>query len=166
MSSEDPWFRPVDLQLGSDGALYVADFYNRIIGHYEVPLTHPGRDRERGRIWRIVYRGTEQTRAEPRSAGVSPALDARGLINELASANITRRMLAMHALVDNIGKAAIQSLQKALARPVNPFQKAHVLWALQRLEALDQKALASAAKDSDRLVRVHASFERLIQLAS
>ena len=53
--SDDPWFRPVDIKLGPDGALYVADFYNRIIGHYEVPLTHPGRDRERGRIWRIVY---------------------------------------------------------------------------------------------------------------
>ena len=52
--SDDPWFRPVDLQLAPDGALYVADFYNRIIGHYEVPLDHPGRDRERGRIWRIT----------------------------------------------------------------------------------------------------------------
>ncbi|NJM55995.1 MAG: hypothetical protein HC841_08970 [Verrucomicrobiae bacterium] len=40
--SEDPWFRPVDLQIGPDGALYVADFYNKIIGHYEVPLDHPG----------------------------------------------------------------------------------------------------------------------------
>src|SRR6266850_1568106 len=57
LSSDDPWFRPVDLQLGPDGAIYVADFYNRIIGHYEVPLDHPGRDRERGRIWRIVYTG-------------------------------------------------------------------------------------------------------------
>jgi len=54
LTSSDPWFRPVDLQLGPDHALYVADFYNRIIGHYEVPLDHPGRDRERGRIWRIV----------------------------------------------------------------------------------------------------------------
>src|SRR5205823_6583418 len=53
LTSDDPWFRPVDLQLGPDGAIYVADFYNRIIGHYEVPLDHPGRDRERGRIWRI-----------------------------------------------------------------------------------------------------------------
>jgi putative heme-binding domain-containing protein len=57
--SEDNWFRPVDIELGPDGALYVADFYNRIIGHYEVPLTHPGRDRTSGRIWRIVYRGGE-----------------------------------------------------------------------------------------------------------
>ena len=65
--SEDNWFRPVDIELGPDGALYVADFYNRIIGHYEVPLTHPGRDRERGRIWRIVYRGTDgKARPGPR----------------------------------------------------------------------------------------------------
>ena len=58
LTSDDPWFRPVDIKLGPDGALYVADFYNRIIGHYEVPLTHPGRDRERGRVWRIVWKGT------------------------------------------------------------------------------------------------------------
>jgi putative membrane-bound dehydrogenase-like protein len=62
MTTDDGWFRPVNLQLGPDGALYVADFYNKIIGHYEVPLTHPGRDRERGRIWRIVKEGAKKTR--------------------------------------------------------------------------------------------------------
>ncbi|HRH94840.1 MAG TPA: hypothetical protein PLB55_02845, partial [Prosthecobacter sp.] len=46
LTSDDPWFRPVDLQLGPDNALYIADFYNKIIGHYEVPLEHPGRDKE------------------------------------------------------------------------------------------------------------------------
>ncbi len=61
MTSDDSWFRPVDIQLGPDGALYVADFYNKIIGHYEVPLEHPERDRERGRIWRIVYRGDQNS---------------------------------------------------------------------------------------------------------
>ena len=57
--SEDPWFRPVDMQLGPDHALYVADFYNKIIGHYEVDRKHPGRDRERGRIWKIVKEGAK-----------------------------------------------------------------------------------------------------------
>lgn len=57
LTSDDPWFRPVDIQVGPDGALYVCDFYNKIIGHYEVPLTHPGRDRASGRIWRITYSG-------------------------------------------------------------------------------------------------------------
>jgi putative heme-binding domain-containing protein len=53
LTSDDSWFRPVDLRLGPDGWIYIADFYNRIIGHYEVPLTHEGRDRFRGRIWRV-----------------------------------------------------------------------------------------------------------------
>ncbi|HQZ69332.1 MAG TPA: hypothetical protein PLY87_29800, partial [Planctomycetaceae bacterium] len=61
MSSSDPWFRPVDIVAGPDGALYVADFYNRIIGHYEVPLMHPGRDRFRGRIWRVTYGSSPRT---------------------------------------------------------------------------------------------------------
>lgn len=57
LSTTDPWFRPVDIQLGPDGALYVADFYNKVIGHYEVDLKHPGRDRTSGRIWRVVKDG-------------------------------------------------------------------------------------------------------------
>ncbi len=57
LTSDDSWFRPVDLQFGPDGHLYIADFYNKIIGHYEVPLTHPDRDRTSGRIWRIRWTG-------------------------------------------------------------------------------------------------------------
>ncbi len=53
LTTKDPWFRPVDILLAPDGSLYIADFYNKIIGHYEVPLTHPERDRERGRLWRL-----------------------------------------------------------------------------------------------------------------
>ena len=61
LTSDDPWFRPVDLQFGPDGCLYIADFYNKVIGHYEVPLDHPDRDRKSGRIWRIRWTGGGET---------------------------------------------------------------------------------------------------------
>ncbi len=54
--SKDPDFRPVDLQFGPDGALYVVDWYNPIINHGERALRDPLRDHTHGRIWRITYK--------------------------------------------------------------------------------------------------------------
>jgi putative heme-binding domain-containing protein len=94
--SRDRWFRPVDLKLGPDGALYVADFYNRIIGHYEVDLRHPGRDRERGRIWRIVWRGTAQAPAAPPRVPFRDltAASQEELLRLAEHTNLTVRLLA------------------------------------------------------------------------
>jgi putative heme-binding domain-containing protein len=89
ITSDDPWFRPVDLQLGPDNALYIADFYNKIIGHYEVPLDHPDRDKERGRIWRVVKDGTQ---AKPLDF---TAMNPKDIAAELGSPNLTRRHLAL-----------------------------------------------------------------------
>ena len=47
-------FRPIDVQLGPDGALYLADWYNPIIQHGEVDFRDERRDQTRGRIWRIA----------------------------------------------------------------------------------------------------------------
>ncbi len=54
LQSRDPNFRPVDLQFGPDGALYVVDWYNPIINHGERALRDPLRDHTHGRIWRIT----------------------------------------------------------------------------------------------------------------
>ena len=157
LTCDDPWFRPVDVQLGPDGAIYVADFYNRIIGHYEVALDHPGRDRERGRIWRIVYRGREGGRPSSASPFDVSRATAKPLIEALGDPNLTRRMLAMHELVDRIGKPAVAPLKKTLSnRKVSPWQKVHGLWVLYRLGQLDEPTLADAAHDADMQVRVHA----------
>ena len=45
---------PVDVQMGPDGALYVADWYDQVIQHNQIDFRDPRRDHSRGRIWRIV----------------------------------------------------------------------------------------------------------------
>lgn len=49
-----PSFRPVEVIQGPEGAIYVADWFNPIINHYQVSLRHPDRDYSHGRIWRLT----------------------------------------------------------------------------------------------------------------
>ncbi len=50
-------FRPVDVSVGPDGALYACDWFNAVIGHYQASYADPRRDRSHGRIWRIAAKG-------------------------------------------------------------------------------------------------------------
>lgn len=54
---EDGNFRPVDVQFGPDGALYMVDWHNALIGHLQHNLRDPSRDHSHGRIWRVTYKG-------------------------------------------------------------------------------------------------------------
>ena len=67
-SSTDPNFRPVALQFGPDGALYVVDWFNPLVGHMQHSLRDPNRDHTHGRIWRITY---------PKPSAGRPAQDRR-----------------------------------------------------------------------------------------
>jgi len=63
-------FIPVDLRFGPRGAMYVCDWYNPVKGHAQYSLRDPRRDRESGRIWRIVPKGAELA-DPPKIAGAS-----------------------------------------------------------------------------------------------
>jgi putative heme-binding domain-containing protein len=155
--SDDPWFRPVDIKLGPDGALYIADFYNRIIGHYEVRLDHPGRDKTRGRIWRVFYRGKDGKPAgTPAPRWDFAKATGTDLAHDLAHPNLMVRMTAMNELVDRGDEDSKDAIRRVLRRPTNSFQRVHGMWALERLGDQSSVSLAGSAHGVDALVRVHA----------
>lgn len=151
VKSEDPWFRPVNVKLGPDGALYVADFYNAIIGHYEVPLDHPKRDKQRGRIWRITYKGKKNDKLN------LSGMNAEQLIAQLNSDNLPTRMAATDQLTDRIGSTAVEALKAQLSDDkTSSRQYVHTLWALHRLNALGDEILKAAITHRDSLIKMHA----------
>lgn len=149
LSSTDSWFRPVDIQLGPDGALYIADFYNKIIGHYEVPLDHPGRDRFRGRIWRIIRKDQDHKHVDYSQLSIDQ------LIDSLGSSNLTTRMLITDFLSDQRGLDAIAPLQKAIRDAKHPTMVVHALWVLFRLDALTDALISQSVSSPSVLVRIH-----------
>jgi putative heme-binding domain-containing protein len=65
LTSTHTAFRPIDVKLGPDGAVYVADWYNPIIGHYQASFRHPDRDVAHGRVWRISAKGRPLVKRPP-----------------------------------------------------------------------------------------------------
>jgi len=57
LNSTDRNFRPSDAVVGEDGALYVADWHNAIIGHMQHNIRDPNRDHKHGRIFRLTVKG-------------------------------------------------------------------------------------------------------------
>ena len=151
VKSEDPWFRPVNIKLGPDGALYIADFYNAIIGHYEVPLGHPKRDKSRGRIWRVTYKGEHN---EPKDWSTAPLAE---LLAALDVANLPTRMTAADQIADRVGASAVEPINALLNEPgTSPTKYIHGLWLLHRLNALNDDILKKSIGHTDPLIRLHA----------
>ena len=89
-------FRPVDIKMGPDGAVYVVDWYNPIIDHGEVDFHHPSRDKAHGRIWRLVARDRpllkRETIAEAKPGALLDLLKSPAQYNRVRA----RRELARH----------------------------------------------------------------------
>ncbi len=144
LTSDDPWFRPVDLQIAPDGSLYVADFYNRIIGHYEVPLDHPGRDRDRGRIWRIS--STEQNHRAEKTTSPQVA----------ESCTPTNTSLQLRQLHHRVASGASDTASDHGPTDERCSDSRLELWFQFRCDRLTDEQWLVAASDSDAIVRTHA----------
>ncbi|MEC5127391.1 PVC-type heme-binding CxxCH protein [Verrucomicrobiales bacterium BCK34] len=121
LSSEHSSFRPVEVRIGGDGAIYVADWFNPIIGHYQASLRHPDRDAEHGRIWRLTAKGRELSEELPLYHQL------RGS-EEVTEAPLTEigedprvRLRAIVGLANSGEPDALSSILKALDYPRDRF---------------------------------------------
>jgi putative membrane-bound dehydrogenase-like protein len=159
LTSTDQWFRPVNLAIGPEGALYVVDMYREIIEDYSaiprylqqqyVESLRNGHDR--GRIWRI-YHGRQPPAPNANLAALSP----EKLLAELSSPNAWRRLTAQRLLVERPARKAIPALKRLAHSGPTPQGRLHALYTLDGLEALTAELVEAALDDKAPGVRLHA----------
>jgi len=147
LSSSDEWFSPVHAEVGPDGALWVADWYNFIIQHNPTPrgfengegnaYINPLRDRQHGRIYRISYKGGEDSKV----FDLKDASNAE-LIEAIKSENMFWRLTAQRLIVENQNTEIAPELYKVIQdQTVDEIglnaSAVNALWALHGLGQLD-----------------------------
>jgi len=147
LASVDNWFRPVDLKLGPDGAIYVLDFYREVI---ETPLSLPDdikaklnlESRDRGRIWRIAPTGFQphsQPNLRERTTGQ--------LVGLLRNTNACLRMTVQRLLYQRRDSAAVPELLAAFPKSEGQPWRANLLTCLAEDGKLSEDLLVKALTD-------------------
>lgn len=160
LASTDMWFRPVNLYIGPDGALYVVDYYREIIEHPEWlsdEVINSGKlynGHDMGRIFRI-----SAADAEPASWTTELALgDASNieLVDKLGDPNLWWRRTAQRMLVDRKPAMVVPALKAMAERHASAEARLHALWTLEGMGALESAQIADALRDAEPGVRVNA----------
>lgn len=150
--SDDPWFRPVSIQFAPDGFLYIADWYNKIISHNEVPRAHPDRDKTRGRIWRI-----RPIKAPPASSVDFTKLADAEVINLLGGPHARTAAMAWSWLGERITPAIASQLAKIAADPEETIaRRLDAFRALEVGKTVDFQIFKTLAADPSAAIRYQA----------
>jgi putative membrane-bound dehydrogenase-like protein len=144
------WFRPSDVAAGADGAIYVADWYDPIVGGHQM---HDGKGY--GRIYRIVPKGR---------ALVTPSIDlstTAGQIQALLNPAINVRSSGFERLKEK-GAASLPAVKQILADP-NPYHRARAIWLLAQLGPPGVREVEQLLADPEPQLRITA-FRALRQV--
>ncbi len=148
--SKDKWFRPSDVAIGTDGAIYVADWYDPVVGGHQM---HDSLGY--GRIYRITPKNKKL---------VSPKFDLTttdGLLEAFKSPAIHVRNYAFTMLKEKGAK--VLSAVKELLTDKNEFVKARAIWLLSQLGENGKAEVVSLLKHKDAMIRATA-FRALRQV--
>jgi putative heme-binding domain-containing protein len=146
LTSTDPWFRPVHVAVGPDGAVYVSDMYELHIAHLR---HHEGKiDISNGRIYRL--RAPEAQAPKPFDHARKSAAE---LVALLRHPNRWHRQTALRLLGDRKDRAAIPHLLKLLESP-NGQDALEALWGLNLSGGFDEALALRTLGHPDPHVRL------------
>ncbi|MDP4251616.1 MAG: c-type cytochrome [Bacteroidota bacterium] len=140
---KDKWFRPSDISIGTDGAIYIADWYDPVVGGHQMKDSTGY-----GRIYRIASKGKHQSSPQINFSTVS------GMIEAFKSPAINVRNTGFEKLKAR-GEAVIPALTPML-RDKNPFVQARVIWLLAQLGPRGQSIVEGLLRDRDENIRITA----------
>lgn len=127
LTSADTWFRPVDIQMGPDGAIYVADFYEQRIDHAS---HYQGRvSPESGRIYRLSPEGAQ---CVPEIPGVTPS----SWLKAVSSQNKWVRHETIRLIRDHRPEQILPGLKELLKR--DSPRALDALWGLHAMQAMSE----------------------------
>lgn len=147
LKSGDDWFRPVNIEFGPDGCLYIADWYNKIVSHNEVATTNPDRDKSHGRIWRIRH-----VSQKPQPIPNFYKIDTQDLPKYLSSSSLWARRAAWSQIAERPEEEA-EKIIPVLVEMIQDtdkdiYTRIHALWSLESLAHYDEIALRSLLQGS------------------
>ncbi|HEY2252339.1 MAG TPA: PVC-type heme-binding CxxCH protein, partial [Planctomycetaceae bacterium] len=158
LASTDKNFRPVDPQIGPDGALWFGDWCNALIGHMQYSQRDPNRDHVRGRIYRMVY--TKNKLLEPVTQFDKSELQ---LLDQLREYELRTRYRARRELRDRPAAAVVAAVNQWVSGldkndPEYDRLLCEALWAEQSQHVVDEtllKHVLSAKTFNARVAAVH-----------
>ena len=152
ITSTDRAFRPIDVRMGPDGALYIADWYNPIINHGEVGFRDPRRDKTHGRIWRVAAKDRPLV---PRPKLVD--VPVRDVVAQLRSPEAWTRHFAKRALAERDHGQVAEALAEFLKTAEDEHDRLEALWAYQTIDVLQLPLLKELLRAKDFNARAAAT---------
>ena len=144
-------FRPIDVKLGPDGALYIADWSNPIIQHGEVDFRDPRRDKEHGRIWRIAAKN-RPANSKPKLIGAKNS----ELLNQLLSPNSFDRSQARRVMLESGGSGLAKDLAAWTKKQSTEPALLQALWMHEAMNQPNTKLLTQLLNGTEPPIRAAA----------
>ena len=145
-------FRPVDVSVGPDGALYACDWFNAVIGHYQASYADPRRDRSHGRIWRLTAKGVPTVR-QPDLV----AMNETQLFAQLGSPERWTHYHARRLLFTRPTDKVVAAADAFVAKGRPEAQLLEVLGVLQSQGAMRPRLLDVLQSSADFRIRAYAT---------